>query len=139
MARQTLSSAERRKKFRRIDFLDTTFWYPTQLEFFAVSDDLRRAANGAELTERPQFLDAFLVGVDVFVGHVNLLMGYERVGTIEHHCDSPRVIFVLGIAHHIFERLNGLGRDAGAEEFPPLLRYRRNHPRVLKNPVPDLT
>jgi hypothetical protein len=35
LARQTLSSAERRKKFRRIDFLDTTFWYPTQLEFFA--------------------------------------------------------------------------------------------------------
>jgi phage terminase large subunit-like protein len=35
LARQTLSSAERRKKFRRIDFLDTTFWYPTQLAFFA--------------------------------------------------------------------------------------------------------
>jgi phage terminase large subunit-like protein len=35
LARQTLSSAERRKKFRRIDFMDTTFWYPTQLAFFA--------------------------------------------------------------------------------------------------------
>ena len=35
LARQTLSSSERRKKFRRIDFLDTTFWYPTQLKFFA--------------------------------------------------------------------------------------------------------
>src|SRR5215471_660852 len=35
LARQTMSSAERRKKFRRIDFLDTAFWYPTQLAFFA--------------------------------------------------------------------------------------------------------
>jgi phage terminase large subunit-like protein len=35
LARQTLSSAERRRKFRRIDFLDTSFWYRTQLEFFA--------------------------------------------------------------------------------------------------------
>ena len=34
-ARQMMSSAERRKKFRRIDFLDSTFWYPTQLKFFA--------------------------------------------------------------------------------------------------------
>ena len=35
LARQTLSSAERRQKFQRIDFLDTSFWYRTQLEFFA--------------------------------------------------------------------------------------------------------
>src|SRR6516225_286396 len=35
LARQTLSSAERRRKFRKIDFLDTSFWYPTQLAFFA--------------------------------------------------------------------------------------------------------
>jgi len=35
LARQTLSSAERRKKFRQIDFMDTTYWYPTQLAFFA--------------------------------------------------------------------------------------------------------
>ena len=35
LARQTLSSAERRRKFRRIDFLDASFWYKTQLEFFA--------------------------------------------------------------------------------------------------------
>lgn len=35
LARQTMSSAERRKKFRRIDFLDLNFWYPTQLKFFA--------------------------------------------------------------------------------------------------------
>ena len=35
LARQTLSSAERRQKFQRIDFLDTSFWYPTQLQFFA--------------------------------------------------------------------------------------------------------
>jgi phage terminase large subunit-like protein len=35
LARQTMSSAERRKKYRRIDFLDTSFWYPTQLKFFA--------------------------------------------------------------------------------------------------------
>jgi phage terminase large subunit-like protein len=35
LARQTMSSAERRKKYRRIDFLDTGFWYPSQLKFFA--------------------------------------------------------------------------------------------------------
>jgi phage terminase large subunit-like protein len=35
LARQTLSSSERRKKYRKIDFLDTAFWYPTQLAFFA--------------------------------------------------------------------------------------------------------
>src|SRR5215467_2076742 len=35
LARQTMSSSERRQKYRRIDFLDTTFWYPTQLSFFA--------------------------------------------------------------------------------------------------------
>jgi len=35
LARQTLSSAERRRKFQRIDFLDTSFWYRTQLAFFA--------------------------------------------------------------------------------------------------------
>src|SRR5499427_4493145 len=35
LARQTLSSAERRRKYRRIDFLDTSFWYPTQVAFFA--------------------------------------------------------------------------------------------------------
>jgi phage terminase large subunit-like protein len=35
LARQTMSSAERRKKYRRIDFLDTAFWYPSQLKFFA--------------------------------------------------------------------------------------------------------
>jgi phage terminase large subunit-like protein len=35
LARQTLSSAERRRKFRRIDFLDMSFWYRTQLAFFA--------------------------------------------------------------------------------------------------------
>ena len=35
LAAQTLSSAERRRKYRKIDFLDTAFWYPTQLAFFA--------------------------------------------------------------------------------------------------------
>src|SRR5712691_7163339 len=35
LARQTMSSAERRRKYRRIDFLDTEFWYPTQLACFA--------------------------------------------------------------------------------------------------------
>jgi phage terminase large subunit-like protein len=35
LARQTLSSSERRKKYRRIDFMDTSFFYPTQLAFFA--------------------------------------------------------------------------------------------------------
>src|SRR6266568_2521739 len=35
IARQTLSSAERRRKFRQIDFLGPSFWYPTQLKFFA--------------------------------------------------------------------------------------------------------
>src|SRR5258708_33646107 len=35
LARQTLSSSERRKRFRKIDFMDTAYWYPTQLAFFA--------------------------------------------------------------------------------------------------------
>src|SRR5207248_9232655 len=35
LARQTLSSSERRKRYRRIDFLDSAYWYPTQLHFFA--------------------------------------------------------------------------------------------------------
>ena len=35
LARQTLSSSERRKRYRKIDFMDTAFWYPTQLAFFA--------------------------------------------------------------------------------------------------------
>jgi phage terminase large subunit-like protein len=35
LVRQTLSSSERRKKYRRIDFLDANFFYPTQLAFFA--------------------------------------------------------------------------------------------------------
>jgi phage terminase large subunit-like protein len=35
LARQTMSSAERRKKYRRIDFMDQTFFYPTQKAFFA--------------------------------------------------------------------------------------------------------
>jgi hypothetical protein len=44
LARQTMSSAERRKKYRATDFLDTTFWYPTQLKFFD--------AGGGELHQR---------------------------------------------------------------------------------------
>jgi phage terminase large subunit-like protein len=35
LARQTLSSAERRRKYQRIDFLGTDFWYPAQFQFFA--------------------------------------------------------------------------------------------------------
>jgi phage terminase large subunit-like protein len=35
LARQTLTSSDRRKRYRKIDFLDTSFWYRTQLEFFA--------------------------------------------------------------------------------------------------------
>ena len=35
LARQTLSAAERRRKYQRIDFLGLDFWYPTQLAFFA--------------------------------------------------------------------------------------------------------
>jgi phage terminase large subunit-like protein len=38
LARQTLSSAERRRKFRRIDFMDAAFFYPTQLAFFAAGN-----------------------------------------------------------------------------------------------------
>jgi Terminase large subunit, T4likevirus-type, N-terminal len=34
LAKQTLSSSERRKKYRKIDFLDQQFWYATQLNFF---------------------------------------------------------------------------------------------------------
>jgi phage terminase large subunit-like protein len=35
LVRRTMSNAERRRKYRKIDFLDSTFWYPTQLKFFA--------------------------------------------------------------------------------------------------------
>lgn len=35
LARQTMSSAEVRRKYAAIDFLDTSYWYRTQLEFFA--------------------------------------------------------------------------------------------------------
>src|SRR5258708_973228 len=35
LIRQSMSSAERRRKYRAIDFLDTLFWYKTQLAFFA--------------------------------------------------------------------------------------------------------
>ena len=35
LARQTMSSAERRRKFRRIDFMDANWFYPTQLKFLA--------------------------------------------------------------------------------------------------------
>jgi len=35
LAKQTLSSAERRRKYSRIDFMDMAFWYSTQLAFFA--------------------------------------------------------------------------------------------------------
>jgi len=34
LARQTLSSSERRKKYRKIDFLDQSYWYPSQRAFF---------------------------------------------------------------------------------------------------------
>ena len=34
LAKQRLSSSERRKKYRKIDFLDQQFWYATQLKFF---------------------------------------------------------------------------------------------------------
>jgi phage terminase large subunit-like protein len=35
LARQTQSSAERRKKYQKLDFLGLDFFYPTQLAFFA--------------------------------------------------------------------------------------------------------
>jgi phage terminase large subunit-like protein len=35
LARKTMSSAERRRRYRRLDFLDTSYWYSTQLKFFA--------------------------------------------------------------------------------------------------------
>src|SRR3974390_511129 len=35
LARQTLSAAEVRRKFRRMDFLGLDYWYQTQLDFFA--------------------------------------------------------------------------------------------------------
>jgi hypothetical protein len=35
IARQTLSSAERRRKYYRPAYLGTSYWYPTQLAFFA--------------------------------------------------------------------------------------------------------
>ena len=35
LAKRTLSSAERRRKYRKIDFLDSAYWYPTQHAFMA--------------------------------------------------------------------------------------------------------
>jgi phage terminase large subunit-like protein len=35
LVRRTTSAAERRKKYRRIDFLDESYWYPSQRRFFA--------------------------------------------------------------------------------------------------------
>jgi hypothetical protein len=34
LARETLTSAERRRKYRRRDFLDEKYWYPKQMAFF---------------------------------------------------------------------------------------------------------
>lgn len=34
LARSSLTSSERRKKYRRIDFLDQSYWYPSQRAFF---------------------------------------------------------------------------------------------------------
>jgi phage terminase large subunit-like protein len=34
LARQTLSSSDRRKRYRKIDFMDQSFWYPSQKAFF---------------------------------------------------------------------------------------------------------
>jgi phage terminase large subunit-like protein len=48
IARETLTSAERRKKFRRRDFLDDKYWYPKQLAFFEAGSSgvHQRAAIG---------------------------------------------------------------------------------------------
>jgi Terminase large subunit, T4likevirus-type, N-terminal len=35
LAKQTLSSAERRKKYNRISFLSPEFWYPSQMAFLS--------------------------------------------------------------------------------------------------------
>src|SRR5262249_4420252 len=35
LARQTLSPAERSRKYRRIDFMGLDYWYKTQLKFFS--------------------------------------------------------------------------------------------------------
>ena len=64
LARQTLSAAERRRKYQRIDFLGTDFWYPTQLAFFAAGSsgvhqtlDLWRLADEARrCAARPRSL-----------------------------------------------------------------------------------
>jgi phage terminase large subunit-like protein len=52
LARQTLSSSERRKKYRRIDFMGQSFWYATQLAFFAAgsSDVHQRLIYGGNQT-----------------------------------------------------------------------------------------
>src|SRR5271157_5807368 len=38
LARSSLSSAERRRKYRRLDFLGAAYWYPSQLAFFAAGN-----------------------------------------------------------------------------------------------------
>jgi phage terminase large subunit-like protein len=50
LARQTMSSAERRRKFRKIDFWDASKWYPTQLKFFASADVHQRLIYGGNQT-----------------------------------------------------------------------------------------
>ncbi len=39
-------TSQRRKKFRRIDFLDSGYWYPTQFEIFCCRQQRRRQPGG---------------------------------------------------------------------------------------------
>ena len=65
IARQTLSSAERRRKYRKIDFLDSTWWYETQLAFFKAgsSGAHQRLISGGNQTGKSESC-AFEVGSD---------------------------------------------------------------------------
>jgi hypothetical protein len=48
LAKQTLSSAERRKKYNRISFVGPEFWYPSQMAFMSRTqgDQLQRILTG---------------------------------------------------------------------------------------------
>ncbi|HEY2229778.1 MAG TPA: hypothetical protein VGI22_18975 [Xanthobacteraceae bacterium] len=49
LVRQTMSSAERRQKYSKIDFMDLSYWHRAQLETHSVP----RGAVGAAVVDRP--------------------------------------------------------------------------------------
>src|SRR5262249_56794709 len=52
LAKQTMSSAERRKKYNKISFMGPSFWYPSQMAFMSRSqgDQHQRILTGGNQT-----------------------------------------------------------------------------------------